>query len=514
MKHSEWVAVLDFGSQYAQLIARRVRERNVFSEILPCDISADELKARAPKGIILSGGPASVYAEGSPKCDPKILELGIPMLGLCYGMQIGCTYLGCKVSPAQAREFGRREIRVVEPEPLFGGLGEEITVWMSHGDQVQDTAHDLITLASTPTCPHAAVRHKSVPFYGLQFHPEVTHTPQGVKIIDNFLKKVCGCRGEWTMASFAEQAIERIKTQVGADKVICGLSGGVDSSVVACLLQKAIGDQLECVFVDNGLLRKGEFEQVVRDFRENYHMRLHAIDASQKFLTALKGVTEPERKRKIIGGLFIDVFKEEADKIQDAHFLAQGTIYPDVIESSSPVGGPSATIKSHHNVGGLPEKLGFKLVEPMRELFKDEVRRLGEELGMKREQVWRHPFPGPGLAIRCLGEVAEEKLAILREADAILLEELHAADWYDRVGQAFAVILPVKTVGVMGDERTYEHVIALRVVETTDFMTADFARLPYDLLGKVASRIINEVRGANRVVYDISTKPPSTICWE
>ena len=405
-------------------------------------------------------------------------------------------------------------MNIVESEPLFGGLGEVATVWMSHGDQVQDTAHDLITLASTPTCPHAAVRHKSVPFYGLQFHPEVTHTPQGKTVIGNFLTKVCGCSGEWTMASFVDEAVERIRKQVGESKVICGLSGGVDSSVVACLLHKAIGEQLECVFVDNGLLRKGEFEQVVRDFRDNYHLRLHAVDASRKFLDALKGVTEPERKRKIIGGLFIDVFKEEADKIKDAHFLAQGTIYPDVIESSSPVGGPSATIKSHHNVGGLPEKLGFKLVEPMRELFKDEVRRLGEELGMKHEQVWRHPFPGPGLSIRCLGEVTEEKLAILREADAILIEEMRAAGWYDKVGQAFAVILPVKTVGVMGDERTYEHVIALRVVETTDFMTADFARLPYELLAKVASRIINEVRGANRVVYDISTKPPSTICWE
>ena len=514
MKRDEWIAVLDFGSQYAQLIARRVRELNVYSEIIRCDTPAAEIRKRAPRGIIMSGGPASVYAEGAPQCDRETLNLGIPTLGLCYGMQIGCTHLGCKVIPAEAREYGRSEIEVVEEEPLFKGLGRSLTVWMSHGDQVQDTAHDLVTLASTPTCPHAAVRHKSVPFYGLQFHPEVTHTPQGIEVLRNFLYGVCGCKGAWRMSSFIEATIRGVRERVGDAKVVLGFSGGVDSSVVACLLQKAVGDQLECIFVDNGLLRKGEFKQVARDFHDNYHIRLHAVDASRRFLNALKGVEDPEKKRKIIGALFIEVFKETAEKTKDAHFLAQGTIYPDVIESSSPLGGPSATIKSHHNVGGLPEELGFELIEPMRELFKDEVRRLGEELGMKHEQIWRHPFPGPGLAIRCLGEVTEDKLAILREADWILIEELRKSGWYDKVAQAFAVILPVKSVGVMGDERTYEHVIALRVIDTVDFMTADFSPLPHDLLGGIAGRIINEVRGVNRVVYDISSKPPSTICWE
>ncbi|MFH1549681.1 MAG: glutamine-hydrolyzing GMP synthase [Planctomycetota bacterium] len=514
MKHSEWIAVLDFGSQYAQLIARRVRELNVYSEIIRCDTPAAEIGKRAPKGIIMSGGPASVYGEGAPRCDAEILRLGIPVMGICYGMQIACMHLGCEVSKAGAREYGRREIDIIEEEPLFKGLGKTITVWMSHGDQVGDASDELITLASTPTCPHAAVRHKSAPFYGLQFHPEVTHTPKGLEVLRNFLYVVCGCKGEWKMSSFIEATVKDIRKRVGGAKVVCGLSGGVDSSVVACLLHDAIGERLECIFVDNGLLRKGEFEQVVRDFGDNYHVKLHAVDASKRFLDALKGVDDPEKKRKIIGALFIEVFKETAEEIKDAHFLAQGTIYPDVIESSSPLGGPSATIKSHHNVGGLPEELGFELIEPMRELFKDEVRRLGEELGMKHGQIWRHPFPGPGLAIRCPGEVTEEKLAILREADYILIEELRNADWYDKVAQAFAVILPVRTVGVMGDERTYEHVIALRVIDTVDFMTADFSRLPYDLLGRIASRITNEVRGVNRVVYDISTKPPSTICWE
>ena len=514
MKRDEWIAVLDFGSQYAQLIARRVRELNVYSEIIRCNTPAAEIKKRAPKGIIMSGGPASVYAPGAPQCDREILNLGIPTLGLCYGMQIGCTCLGCKVTPAEAREYGRREIEIVEEEPLFKDLGKKLTVWMSHGDQVRDAHDDLITLASTPTCTHAAVRHKSVPFYGLQFHPEVTHTPRGMEVMRNFLYGVCGCKGTWKMSSFVEETVRRIRERVGDKKVVLGLSGGVDSSVVACLLQKAVGEQLECIFVDNGLLRRGEFQQVVRDFHDNYHAKLHAVDASKRFLDALEGVEDPEKKRKIIGALFIEVFKETAEKIKDARFLAQGTIYPDVIESSSPVGGPSATIKSHHNVGGLPEQLGFELIEPMRELFKDEVRRLGEELGMKHEQIWRHPFPGPGLAIRCLGAVTKEKLAILREADYILIEELRKSGWYDRVAQAFAVILPVKSVGVMGDERTYEHVIALRVIDTVDFMTADFSRLPHELLGGISSRIINEVRGVNRVVYDISTKPPSTICWE
>jgi len=514
LKHDEWVAVMDFGSQYAQLIARRVRELNVYSEIIPCTITAAEIKKRAPKGVIMSGGPASVYADGAPRCDKEIYNTGIPVLGICYGMQLSCMYLGCKVSKAAAREYGRREIDVIEEEPLFKGMGRTLDVWMSHGDQVESTHDELITLAYTPTCPYAAVKHGTLPFYGLQFHPEVTHTPKGMEVLKNFLYGVCGCKGAWKISSFIEATVADLRKKIGGAKVVLGLSGGVDSGVVACLLHKAVGDQLECIFVDNGLLRKGEFEQVVHDFRDNYHIKLHAVDASKKFLTALKGVEDPEKKRKIIGALFIEVFRDTAKEIKDAHFLAQGTIYPDVIESSSPIGGPSATIKSHHNVGGLPEQLGFKLIEPMRELFKDEVRRLGEALGMKHEQIWRHPFPGPGLAIRCIGEITEEKLAILREADFILIEELRKADWYDKVAQAFAVLLPVKSVGVMGDERTYDRVIALRVIDTVDFMTADFSRLPYDLLGRIAGRIINEVRGVNRVVYDVSTKPPSTICWE
>lgn len=510
----ELVLIFDFGSQYAQLIARRVRDLNVFCQIARHDLPAARVAELNPKGIILSGGPASVYEPGAPKMDPAILGLNVPVLGLCYGMQLGCQILGAEVMPSNRREFGRAPIRVLDADVVLAGVPKETIVWMSHGDQVRAATGEFDTLAATDTCPVAAVKHRSKPFFGLQFHPEVSHTPEGGRMLRNFLHDVCGCQGLWKMTTFIDRTVAEVREQVGKNRVICGLSGGVDSSVVAALLLKAIGPQVACIFVDNGLLREGEAESVKHTFRDWFKADLHIADASARFLGALKGVIEPQDKRKRIGHVFIDVFKEEAKSIRDARFLAQGTLYPDVIESGGAADGPAATIKTHHNVGGLPAELGFELIEPLRDLFKDEVRKLGTELGLPDSVIWRHPFPGPGLAVRCLGEVTKERLDILRQADVIFLEELQAAGWYRKTGQAFAVLLPVQSVGVMGDYRTYDQVIALRAVQTDDFMTADWSRLPDDLLATVSTRISNEVRGVNRVVYDISSKPPATIEWE
>ncbi len=511
---SELILIFDFGSQYAQLIARRVRELNVYSQIVRHDLTAARVAELKPKGIILSGGPSSVYEKGAPKLDPKILELGIPVLGICYGMQTASQILGAEVKPHKHREFGRSPIQVTNPNGLLAGVPPETIVWMSHGDQVSIGQANLEVLASTSTCPLAAVKSPNRPFYGVQFHPEVSHTPEGGRILKNFLHDICGCQGLWRLQTFIDRAVADMKERVGNARVICGLSGGVDSSVVAALLLKAIGPQVACIFVDNGLLRTGEAESVRHTFRDWFKADLHMTDSENDFLGALKGVTDPQQKRKIIGYTFVDVFKKEAKSIPNAKFLAQGTLYPDVIESGGAKDGPTATIKTHHNVGGLPAELGFELIEPLRDLFKDEVRKLGIELGLPETVVWRHPFPGPGLAVRCLGEVTKERLNVLRQADVIFLEELHAAGWYNKTGQAFAVLLPVQSVGVMGDGRTYENVIALRAVQTDDFMTADWSRLPDDLLAKVSTRIINSVRGVNRVVYDISSKPPATIEWE
>lgn len=511
----EQVLILDFGSQYAQLIARRVREQKVFCRLVRHDLTAARIRELAPKGIILSGGPSSVYDKGAPKFDPGILELGIPILGICYGMQALCQALGAPVKRAEHREFGRASVEVVIGGGLLDQVGEKnTTVWMSHGDQVEGAAADWQVLARTPTCPLAAVRHKTKPFYGLQFHPEVVHTDRGGEILSQFLKGVCGCRGLWTMGDFLDHQIQEIRNRVGKDKVICGLSGGVDSSVLAALLAKAIGPQAVCILVDNGLLRANEAESVAQVFESHFGTKLRVANATQLFLEALKGVTDPQAKRKKIGGLFIDVFTQEAKGMSGAKFLAQGTLYPDVIESGGSPDGPAATIKTHHNVGGLPEKLGFELIEPLRDLFKDEVRKLGEALGLPHDLVWRHPFPGPGLAVRCLGEVTSERLTVLRQADTIYQAELHSSGWYEKTSQAFAVLLPVRSVGVMGDGRTYDETIALRAVTTDDFMTADWAPLPTELLRRISTRIVNEVRGVNRVVYDISSKPPATIEWE
>ena len=512
--NNEKVLILDFGSQYAQLIARRVRENNVFSEIVSHKITTEQIQKIKPMGIILSGGPASVYVKNAPRCNEDIVSLGIPILGICYGMQLGCQMLGATVQPTTTREYGRTICKVNGKSKLLKSLGEEIAVWMSHGDQVVELPAEFESLAFTNNCPYAAVKHRNRPFYGVQFHPEVTHTPQGSQIIRNFLYEICGCTGDWKMHSYIEKSVNDIRNQVGDGRVVCGLSGGVDSAVTAALIHKAIGNHLSCIFVDNGLLRNYEAEEVIKTFKNNFTVDLHAIDARDRFLDKLKGVTDPEKKRKIIGHEFIEIFKEEAKKISQAKFLAQGTLYPDVIESVPAHGGPTVTIKSHHNVGGLPAELGFELVEPLRFLFKDEVRKIGEELGLPEELVWRHPFPGPGLAIRIIGEVTRLRLEILRNADKIVIEEIRKAGLYRSIAQCFAVLLPLSTVGVMGDERSYENVIAIRAVETTDFMTADWFRTPNEVLGIISNRIINEVKGVNRVVYDISTKPPSTIEWE
>jgi GMP synthase (glutamine-hydrolysing) len=510
----ERVLVFDFGAQYCQLIARRVREQNVYCEIVRHDITPQQIREHNPRGLILSGGPSSVYEDRAPHCDPAIFKLGIPVLGICYGMQEAANSLGGKVQSAPAREYGRAKLQVLPGADLFAGVPAETEVWMSHGDQVTQISEEFVPLARTETCPIAAVKHRKLPIYGLQFHPEVTHTPQGTTLLKNFLTKVCGCHGTWKLGDFAEQTVEQIRRRVGRARVICGLSGGVDSSVVAALIYRAIGPQLSCILVDNGLLRKDEEESVIAEFTGHFKTDLHVVSAEDRFLTALSGVTEPQEKRRRIGHAFIECFKAEATKIKDAHFLAQGTLYPDVIESGAAPDGPAATIKLHHNVGGLPAELGFELIEPLRDLFKDEVRRLGLELGLPEDLVWRHPFPGPGLAVRCLGEVTRERLQVLREADAIAVAEIKAAGLYRQTSQAFAVLLPVQSVGVMGDARTYEDTVALRCVNTDDFMTADWSRLPYDLLGRISTRIINEVKGVNRVVYDISSKPPATIEWE
>ncbi len=509
----EVVAILDFGSQYVQLIARRVREQNVFSQIFPSDTPIDQLKKLNLKGLILSGGPASVYVENAPTCDQKIFELGVPILGICYGMQVACRAMGCHVKPAQKRQYGRTNLRISDHSDLLANLPESTTAWASHGDQLEQISADFQTMATTETCPYAAVRNEKNKFYGVQFHPEVSHTPQGEEILKNFLYKICKCSGDWTMGDLVDQAIEDIRARVGDKRVICGLSGGVDSSVVASLVHKAIGDQLTCIFVDNGLLRLMERETVESTFRDHFHIDLRVVDWSDKFLQKLKGVTEPQQKRIVIGHEFIEAFKSQAFKIPDAKFLAQGTLYPDVIESGG-TGQAAANIKLHHNVGGLPKELGFELIEPLRDLFKDEVRLVGEYLGLPEDQVWRHPFPGPGLAVRIIGEITPERLEILRQADHILIEEIKSAGMYRKTAQALAVLLPVSTVGVMGDGRSYENVIAIRAVDTTDFMTADFSHIPYEVLALVSNRIINEVRGVNRVVYDISSKPPATIEWE
>lgn len=508
------IVVLDFGSQYAQLIARRVREQNVYCQILRHDITAERLAELAPKGIILSGGPASVYEKDAPRCDPGLFRLGIPVLGICYGMQLTCDALGGDVDNAPSREYGPAKCQIENTAELFAGLPDEIDVWMSHGDQISSVSSEFEALAKTGTCPYAAIRHRELPVFGIQFHPEVTHTPMGGRLLENFVIGVCGCQQTWHLGDFAEANIKRIREQVGDRRVICGLSGGVDSSVVAALLYKAIGSQLSCILVDNGLLRKNEQAIVIREFGDHFKTDLHVVEGEEKFMATLAGISEPQEKRRRIGHAFIECFKEEAVNIDGASFLAQGTLYPDVIESGADPDGPAATIKLHHNVGGLPDELGFELIEPLRDLFKDEVRRLGLELGLPESLVWRHPFPGPGLAVRCLGEITREKLAVLREADAIVVEEIENAGLYRETSQSFAVLLPVQSVGVMGDARTYENAVAIRSVDTNDFMTADWSRLPYDLLARMSSRIINEVKGVNRVCYDISSKPPATIEWE
>jgi GMP synthase (glutamine-hydrolysing) len=512
---AEKVIILDFGSQYTQLIARRIREQKVYCEIQPYTLSFETIKDNSTKGIILSGGPASVYDEGAPRIDAELFQLGIPVLGICYGMQLMTSLLGGKVAPSKEREYGNAELMIDKPYQIFDGLqkGQPYRVWMSHGDRVEKLPPGFITLACSPNSPIAAMGDPDRGLVGLQFHPEVAHTEIGGKILSNFLFRICQCRGSWDMRSFVEASVKRIKEEVGEERVICALSGGVDSSVVAALVHKAIGDRLTCIFVDNGLLRKGEAQEVLAILRDSFHWDLRFVDASGEFLNRLKGIEDPEQKRKAIGELFITIFEQEAGKIGKVEYLAQGTLYPDVIESVS-FKGPSATIKSHHNVGGLPERMHLKLIEPLRELFKDEVRRVGEELGLPDRIVYRQPFPGPGLAVRVIGEVTEERLKVLREADAISQDEIFKAGLYRDIWQSFAVLLPVRTVGVMGDERTYEHVIALRAVSSLDGMTADWVRLPYELLGLIANRIINEVQGVNRVVYDISSKPPSTIEWE
>jgi len=514
MQGHNWIAILDFGSQYSQLIARRVREQRVYSELLKYNISATDLAARKPAGIILSGGPASVLDKGSPLCDPAIYDLGVPILGICYGQQMTAKLLNGSVKPGREREFGSARVSVTDTSSLFRGFSDSMEVWMSHGDQVETLPEGFSVLAKTDTCPVAAMGNEARRIYGLQFHPEVVHTPQGTALLSRFLFDICRCRPDWEMAQFIKESTAAIQKQVGDGHVLCGLSGGVDSSVVAALLHRAIGKQLHCVFVDNGLCRQGEAVQVEDLFGKAFGIDLHVAHAQELFLGALKGITDPEQKRKIIGKTFIDVFSTEARKFGTVDYLAQGTLYPDVIESASPIGGPSVTIKSHHNVGGLPADLKFKLIEPVRELFKDEVRLLGRELGLPDYLVNRQPFPGPGLAVRVLGEVTAERVELLQKADIRVQEEMQKDPMYAAIWQSFAVLLPIRTVGVMGDSRTYESVAAIRVVESQDGMTADWSRVSYDTLARISSRIINEVKGINRVVYDISSKPPATIEWE
>jgi len=520
--HSK-ILILDFGSQYTQVIARRIRELQVYSEIVRFDISANQIVDLAPKGLILSGGPASVYDKGAPLGDPQIFSLGIPVLGIFYGMQLMAYHLRGQVEFSARREYGPGILHAAERSPLFDGLAEQIDVWSSQGDKLTALPPGFRAIARTENSDFAAIEDRDRKLYGLQFHPEVAHTPRGKEILQNFVYHICHCSMDWTMGSFIEEACTRIRRQVGNEKVLLGLSGGVDSSVTAALLHKAIGDQLTCIFVNNGLLRAREEEMVQRVFGENFHIKLKYVDASERFLSKLLGIVDPEQKRKIIGNEFIRVFEDaivdlatDGSPITDHEFrfLAQGTLYPDVIESISIEGNPAQVIKSHHNVGGLPEKMHFQLVEPVRQLFNDEVRQAGLQLGLPKEIVYRQPFPGPGLAVRILGEVTPERLSILREADTIVQSEMEAADWYYRVWQSFAVLLPVQTVGVMGDQRTYENTIALRIVESQDGMTADWVRVPYELLARISNRICNEVKGVNRVVFDISSKPPSTIEWE
>jgi len=520
--HSQKILILDFGSQYTQLIARRVRELGVFSEIRPWDMSAQEVNEFDPKAIILAGGPESVHEENSPRAAQEVFDMGVPILGICYGMQTMAQQMGGSVQGSDIREFGYAQIKVETPSPLFADISDHIDnkgdifldVWMSHGDKVSEMPAGFERIASTPSCPIAGMYHEEKQFYGVQFHPEVTHTLQGGRMLEHFVRNIAQCEALWTPANIIEDQIERVRAQVGDRKVLLGLSGGVDSSVVAALLHKAIGDQLTCVFVDNGLLRKNEGDMVMDMFAKNMGVKVIRADCEDLFLGKLAGESDPEKKRKIIGNTFIDVFDEQASQIKDVDFLAQGTIYPDVIESAASKTGKAHVIKSHHNVGGLPEEMKMELVEPLRELFKDEVRKIGLELGLPYDMVYRHPFPGPGLGVRILGEVKKEYADVLREADAIFIEELHNFGWYHKTSQAFVVFLPVKSVGVVGDQRRYEWVVSLRAVETIDFMTARWAHLPYELLEKVSNRIINEIEHVSRVAYDVSSKPPATIEWE
>jgi GMP synthase (glutamine-hydrolysing) len=511
----EQIVILDFGSQYTQVIARRIRECRVYSTIVRYDTPPAELAALQPRGLILSGGPASVYAPAAPLLHPGVFEMGLPILGICYGVQLLGQFLGGRVQPGQKREYGKGTLTVTDAAcRLFQGLPESFQVWNSHGDKLTRLPEGFAPVATTENSDYAAIEHRPRRLFGLQFHPEVAHTPRGKEIISNFVHRVCGCGRGWTMRNYLDQAVEEIRSQVGRDKIILGLSGGVDSSVTAALVHRAVGDQLTCIFVNNGLLRAREAERVQEVFGRHFHLRLQYEEASRLFLRRLRGVTDPERKRKIIGRTFIEVFEAAKQRAGAAPFLAQGTLYPDVIESAPIAGNPAALIKSHHNVGGLPKRMKFKLVEPLKCLFKDEVRRLGRELGIPDEIIWRQPFPGPGLAVRILGEVTAKRLDILRQADAIVLEEMKRSGWYYRIWQSFAVLLPVRSVGVMGDERTYDYTVAIRAVESQDGMTADWVKLPHELLERLSNRIINEVKGVNRVCLDISSKPPATIEWE